>query len=208
VAKHELKGLMMYFSLRIPEINLPLMSLIDYRGFRLVAMCHLPVNKKTLIYGTDDGGKKIALKDPFFASKMKEASYRLNLKAHICGGIKKRAKKLHSAADVEGHCGHDGNFYLLDFSRSMPPVKPSPSHLNGHLYQLFRREFVANYPTPLCSDAYSGFIRWDPKREIHNQEIDEATNYLFQSVIPRCSRKLFEVKNTFFLFLTLTSPFY
>ena len=30
---------------------MPLMALVDYRGFRLVAMSVLPVNATTLIYG-------------------------------------------------------------------------------------------------------------------------------------------------------------
>ena len=33
----------------------------------------------------------------------------------------------------------------------------------GHLFQLFRPEFVKNHPIPLCSDAFSGFIQADPK---------------------------------------------
>ena len=108
---------------------------------------------------------------------------RLNLKPHVCGGDPKRTKILCSAADIEGHLGLDGKvrvgvvcsfafvnmfffffqFYLLDFSRTMPPVRPDKRFYNGHLYRLFRREFVASYPKPLCSDAYSGFITHDPK---------------------------------------------
>jgi len=50
-----------------------------------------------------------------------------------------QTKVLHSAADVEGHLGFDDNFYLLDFSRTFPPVTPDKAFVNGHLYQLFRR---------------------------------------------------------------------
>ena len=144
---------------------------------------------------------------------------KLNLKKHVCGVYSKNSKTLcmfflffsflffpffsflfsnstlstlsllGSAADVEGHKGEDGKFYLLDFSRTFPPVNPderfilllsssslfiiilllcyyystplclypfsiffSPffRFLNGHLYQLFRREFVEAYHKPLC----------------------------------------------------------
>jgi hypothetical protein len=44
----------------------------------------------------------------------------------------------------------------------MPPVRPNKTFYNGHLYRLFRQEFVAKYPKRLCSDAYSGFIMHDP----------------------------------------------
>ena len=45
VSGHELKGLMAYFSLEMEEVNFPLMTLVDYRGFRLVAISVLPVGK-------------------------------------------------------------------------------------------------------------------------------------------------------------------
>ena len=42
---HELKGLMAYFSVGMHYVNFPLMTLVDYRGFRLVAISVLPVGK-------------------------------------------------------------------------------------------------------------------------------------------------------------------
>ena len=42
---------MSYFSLGMKDVFMPLMALVDYRGFRLVAMSVLPVNSSTLIYG-------------------------------------------------------------------------------------------------------------------------------------------------------------
>ena len=47
---------MAYFGVGMRGVHLPLMALVDYRGFRLVAISLLPVNKKTLIYGTNDAG--------------------------------------------------------------------------------------------------------------------------------------------------------
>ena len=55
--------------------------------------------------------------------------------------------------------GVDGKFYLLDFSRTMPPVAPqTEKYYNGHLFYLFRREFVRANSKPLCSDAFSVFF--------------------------------------------------
>jgi hypothetical protein len=90
----------MYFSLGMADINFPLMALVDYRGFRLVAMCLLPVNKSTLIYGTCDGGFSVLNEDPIFEQKMKLSSRHLNVAGHVCGGVKKSTKILHSAAGV------------------------------------------------------------------------------------------------------------
>ena len=38
------------------EIRVPIMALVDYRGFRLIAMSVLPVSGNSLIYGSKDAG--------------------------------------------------------------------------------------------------------------------------------------------------------
>ena len=55
--------------------------------------------------------------------------------------------------------GYDDKYYLLDFSRSMPPVEISEENFpGGHLYRLFRKNFVRDYPYPLCPDGFSGIL--------------------------------------------------
>jgi hypothetical protein len=54
----------------------------------------------------------------------------------------------------------------------MPPVQPNKSFYNGHLYRLFRQEFVAAYGNQLCSDAYSGFI-------INDEEMVRKLSFFF-----------------------------
>jgi hypothetical protein len=73
------------------------MALIDYRGFRLVAMSILPLSTTTttktttttttqsLVYGSRDGGKTIYNSSVVFAAKMEKAALQLNLKGHLCG---------------------------------------------------------------------------------------------------------------------------
>jgi hypothetical protein len=59
IAGHELKSLNSIFGCLDKvevEIHLPLMCLIDYLGFRLVAMFLLPISKDTLKVGSDDAG--------------------------------------------------------------------------------------------------------------------------------------------------------
>ena len=77
-------------------------------------------------------------------------------------------------------------FGWKDFSRIMPPVTPTGVP-GGHLYMLFRPEFVKKYKKPLCSDAYSRFVQNQPDREEHKKEVDEATEHLLNSVIPEFS---------------------
>ena len=105
---------------------------------------------------------------------MKQSGRRLNLAPHICGRqryvsfssfflnfpfcslspphllFRSSLKRLWSAADVEGHLGLDGQFYLLDFSRTLPPTHPDPKKRLPHLYEMFRSEvffsFVFYFP--------------------------------------------------------------
>ena len=61
------------------------MSLIDYRGFRLSAMCLLPVSgSKTLVYGSGDAGKTIHAGEKIngLPEMMKNVAKELNLKEH------------------------------------------------------------------------------------------------------------------------------
>ena len=101
---------------------------------------------------------------------------------------KKKKKMLVFGGDVEGHLGKDNQFYMLDFSRVLPPVRPpflppleewgeeeteggeeedrrrKEMWQNSHLYLLFRSEFLKRYQLPLCSDGYSLFCVSDPLR--------------------------------------------
>eukprot|EP01127_Copromyxa_protea_P011133 TRINITY_DN2779_c1_g2_i1.p1 TRINITY_DN2779_c1_g2~~TRINITY_DN2779_c1_g2_i1.p1 ORF type:complete len:1346 (-),score=201.42 TRINITY_DN2779_c1_g2_i1:119-3904(-) len=101
-----------------------------------------------------------------------------------------RTELMYSPADLEGHKGYDGRFYLLDFSRVLPPETPNPLFKNSHLSRLLRPEFVKEYHKPLCSDAFSGFIKGTAGEEEHNREIEEATNYLFNILIPKFAKEL------------------
>ena len=110
VAGHELKGLKAYFSLGMTDIRVPIMALVDYRGFRLIAMSVLPVSGNSLVYGSKDAGYvwwndsldifiycnllslslcgnsyTVRKSNARFNQLMKAAGKRLNLKPHRCG---------------------------------------------------------------------------------------------------------------------------
>ena len=61
---------------------------------------------------------------------------------------------------------------------------------NAHLSRLFRPEFVRDYSKPLCSDAFSGFIKGTPRESEHNKEIEEASQYLASILIPKVAKDL------------------
>eukprot|EP00029_Vermamoeba_vermiformis_P008493 TRINITY_DN3992_c0_g1_i1.p1 TRINITY_DN3992_c0_g1~~TRINITY_DN3992_c0_g1_i1.p1 ORF type:complete len:924 (-),score=198.60 TRINITY_DN3992_c0_g1_i1:32-2803(-) len=280
-AGNELRGLISYFNTGISDLNVPLMALVDYRGFRLIAMSILPVGEETIIYGSCDAGRNIHANDDEFNELMKVAAKKLNLKPHRCRvALRKNKPKtrmdsrthlrgpssesrhssgdfrygtspardtnsntsplpspkgnyynangekydnaltssqsssdadvyetpmlarsyssedefdegtdfLYSPADLEGHKGRDGKFYLLDFSRVLPPETPNPHFKNSHLSRLLRPEFVQTYPKPLCPDAFSGFMKEDGEENLHNSELKEATNHLINVLVPKFAK--------------------
>lgn len=83
----------------------------------------------------------------------------------------------------------------------LPPETPNPLFKNSHLSRLLRPEFVKDYHKPLCSDAFSGFIKGKKvqllahavgtaEEEESNNEIIEATNYLLNVLIPKFAKEL------------------
>jgi hypothetical protein len=67
----------------------------------------------------------------------------LNLKEHTAGLNPAERIQVFSAADVEGHRGRDGRYYMLDFSRTFPCETPQQIKTKGvNLTNLLRPEFV------------------------------------------------------------------
>ncbi len=57
-----------------------------------------------------------------FAEKVKPLSEALNLKEHkVVERSTKKVLMVRLAADVEGHIGSDGLYYVLDLARTQPP---------------------------------------------------------------------------------------
>lgn len=159
---HELTGVMRLCE--VPGIHVPLTALIDFRGFRLVAMSILPIDRTTLSYGSDDYGNHVHADNPALVALMQDAARRLNLKEHPCGADGTEKKVLCSPTDLEGHVViQDGKeeYYLLDFARLFPPtadyVHDFPHLDSAYLFRLFRPEFIRSYTKPLSSDALSPF---------------------------------------------------
>jgi tetratricopeptide (TPR) repeat protein len=186
VAGHDLKGLRTYFNCSITALHFPLMALVDYSGFRMSCMSMLPISKETLIYGSCDGALTVAA-EPTIGALIAQAARKINIKPHMAG--RRKAVEIWSPVDVEGHRGADGKFYLIDYSRVMPPEKPVKGLRSAHMFRLLRPEYVKQYHTPLCSDACSRFVPESEVRE-HNEEVGEATSVLKDEVIPAVAMDL------------------
>lgn len=78
---------------------------------------------------------------------------------------------INKRASLVAKCDIFGNAILIRSSAS------------GFLHKLLRPEFVKENPTPLSSDAFTGFQSPDdPNKQIHAQEVKEATRLLFKKV--------------------------
>lgn len=183
--KNDMIGLMSYYNTSTPGLYFPLMSIIDYRGFRLIAMSILPITRTSIKYGSADGGKTVHTKLKSLNAKMKQVGESLNLKGHRTGA---QQAMIYGPGDIEGHLGKDGKFYIVDFGRVFPPEAPEQKGSRKIFYCLLRPEFVRNYSTPLSSDAFSVWGKINGK--IHNQEVVEATKFLYDILIPRFANEV------------------
>jgi len=126
VGGHELRACAAVCGLALsdPDAALfpPLMALVDFRGFRLLAVSHLPdVSERTLVYGSADHGDSVVDCDERFRAKISRLAERLNLAQHTC-----RGKAIALGADCEGHFNAaTGRHFLLDLARMFPPEAPS-----------------------------------------------------------------------------------
>lgn len=86
-AGHELKGLIAMFNARhvAPRLHFPLLALIDYRGYRLIAIAWLPIHKDTLRYGSHDAGRTVHADVPELNEQMRKVGTYLNLAGHHVG---------------------------------------------------------------------------------------------------------------------------
>lgn len=186
LASHELKGLINIYNYGSKlGLYVPMMCVLMYKGFHMIAMSVVPINDTSLVYGSKDAGDTV-YDNSTFSSKLKHVAQELGLKLHKAGK-EPNAKYLYTPVDMEGHIGTDGRMYLLDFSRLFPPERPLPSAPRFmYLCRLLRPEFVKIYSEnfgPLSSDAYSRFSSGEAD-ERSTLEINAATDYLLREHLP------------------------
>jgi hypothetical protein len=172
--------------LQISMLNVPLMTLVDYRGYRVVAMALLPVTKGTLVLGSNDGGETVMNCDEEARETIVRVCDLLGLVQHCVAGV-----MCPGPGDLEIHRGTDGRIYALDFARLFPPEHSGLPKL-GHeiFYSLLRAEAVRNAPIKLCSDALTGWGRHDPNWKEHNRHLKEYSDHLRITVAHECALAL------------------
>ena len=102
-----------------------MVTLVDYRGFRVRCVAVLPIDAATLVYGSTDWGRTVRASSAAYNSAIRALAQQLNLKPHVVGGT-----TITMPCDLEGHIGRDGQMYLIDPARIFPPEAP----LRGALF--------------------------------------------------------------------------
>lgn len=119
-------------------LRTPLAAVLDYAGFRVLALGRLPIGKDSLVYGSADAAQTVKDEDAVMRAGMKRLAQRLNLKEHRVSP----SQTLHLCVDIEGHVGGDGRRWIVDTARVFPPEAPSAS-LTAFLLHAQRKKDAA-----------------------------------------------------------------
>lgn len=192
-AKHEFNSIVVVNNLRWQGVSrslrVALTTIIDFRGFRLSCQALLPIGKNTLVYGSDNGGTT-HLDDPVFGAEMAKVCDKLNIKGHSFTPSGLTSRTVYGPVDLEGHRVGKAH-YAVDLARLFPPESPKlglSQKPRAQFFRMLRPELVRQFNKPLSSDAHTAFGR--DESAIHNAEVDEATLFLQNTVIPAYAETL------------------
>jgi hypothetical protein len=180
-------GLQAFCSISLElDVNVPLMSVVDYAGFRLVTMSAVELCDATLVYGSSDGGASVKRCEPA-ASVIDQVCEWLNLAPHDVGGV-----RLAGPFDLEGHVVHSSGggslVWAVDFARVFPPEAPlkgGTADVGGLFYRQLRPEFCRRWRKPLCADGFTRF-----STPAHNTELRAATDFLRGTLVNSLASEL------------------
>ncbi|GAB5355140.1 hypothetical protein AAMO2058_000180600 [Amorphochlora amoebiformis] len=200
-AGHELKGAINMHKYYKKGICVPMQALVDFHGYRLVAMPLLPLKGGKLIYGSMDTGNSIHHDNSKFNQSMKEIAQDLHLAGHYVCDAEGVSHYIYAAGDVEGHIGSDGKYYLIDLARAFPPESIWETHhlhkkRQAVFFRMLRPEFLQwlkknhrpnkpdeKFPALSC-DALTRWGQGAQDAEEQNNRVREATTILVNKVIP------------------------
>ena len=193
VGGHELRSAIRLFPFHSSGLRLPMMALVEWCGFTVLAMPRLPIGLQAPpVLGSNDGGRTVHADDPRLNAIVAAAAKELHLAQHTVG-----QHALYTAGDVEGHVGVDGRYYILDLARCSPPESPAtavgaPGPPESALYRLLRPELLqllkADGAPPLSCDAFTQWGAADA--ETHNGRVTDATRLLHSRYLPALAEKL------------------
>ncbi|KAJ4978102.1 hypothetical protein NE237_008882 [Protea cynaroides] len=157
-ANNDLRGTKAYQEANVPGLYNLAMTIVDYRGHRVVAQSIIPGilqgdKSDSLLYGSVDNGKKICWNEAFH-SKVLEAAKCLHLKEHMVLDGSGNNIKLAAPVECKGIVGSDDRHYILDLMR----VTPRDANYTGpgSRFCVLRPELVAAFCQAEASEKSKG----------------------------------------------------
>jgi hypothetical protein len=207
----DLRHSIAYLKCYVPGVVVPMMCMVDFRGFRVQCTAVVPLEvakvdemgevrsrSEMLVMGSRDRGEHVFNDDADFREKMSSACQRLNLAAHAVKGSEDLiAKTLQVGCDVRGYIGADGRRYLMNFRRAFPPehpkctphLRPEPRDMSI-MWRFLRPQLVKRNPSPLSADALALYTADMADAEQHDRNVEAATRRLVEELIPEYASDL------------------
>ena len=96
-------------------LHTPLFTVIHYKGFTISAQTVVPINQKTLVYGSSNGGDTVVNEDSNVHRIVCRSFKEIGLVAHLSGITNRQT--ICGPADMEVHRGNDGRLWVIDLHR-------------------------------------------------------------------------------------------
>lgn len=212
---------------KVKACRVPLMCLIDYKGFRALVMALAPIEvERTLMHGSKSDG--IFIMNQSLYPALSIISKALNLREHIFEWNSRIGPVyVHLSVFTELHKSL-GYQDLEDFVKeTLGKDVPEDKSLENHLYFMkladllpvdysltedstdftkrMRPEFFISYPIPLSPDC---FINIHPSSKAHDVDLVKASNYLKSDQISKLVNELDSMNVNPYDSKTLTQTFH
>lgn len=129
-AGHELKSTHVIMKAAYPEIRVPLMTVVDFRGSRLTCQSVLPIDHTTLIYGSANYGRTIfGAEHSRLGPIVEKLSLQLGLARHSIRDAQGVVHQIVPPVDIEVHQPKDSECaFIIDTARLMPATAVRLDH--------------------------------------------------------------------------------
>ncbi|CAM9260620.1 unnamed protein product, partial [Sphacelaria rigidula] len=207
----EVLGALEYMKRHQPGMIIPLTCVVDYHGFRVLAVAKVPIStpiftssaklrrvREDMVHGTPDGGGTILNENRILNSKLQDVAEKLNLSLHMVKGARElNSKTMWASADLRAYRTGKHHFYVLNFWRAFPSEDPAATpHLKqaargqSIMWRCLRPELVRSNPVPLSPDANLLVTHGSPDWRQQANDVHEATRRLVHEVVPNFAEDL------------------
>eukprot|EP01130_Rhizamoeba_saxonica_P016564 TRINITY_DN7677_c0_g1_i1.p1 TRINITY_DN7677_c0_g1~~TRINITY_DN7677_c0_g1_i1.p1 ORF type:complete len:1417 (+),score=342.43 TRINITY_DN7677_c0_g1_i1:271-4251(+) len=176
------------------DLNLPIMCLVDYLGYRLCAMSYLPLKDANMVYGTNDAG--YTLLDGGRDRRLKEIGSTIQRELFLANHKVKEystevLKNMMLVSDLEIH-KKGKEYFILDFARLLPPSNKNNPFVDSFLPETMK--MLKNHPKlrrygGLSADAFTGFGSVEPHLD---EPVEIGISILEEEIIPKFVEQLLD----------------